>query len=181
MVPGRTIGDGGNVLQDGFFLTLEKTNTMVWTPGLIRGEWGDQVYKRRATDEGSTFWDRKRLRLSCANCEVTVAQSALKQHMPIQHGICLPHTRWVHEKGEVPATYFVSFPRVLQLVRFPIPVCPAVCHSAGRLQEHFMLRNFRSRLAVVQEGQEPLPHCDMCGMHMPSGRLIRHRRMAICD
>ena len=39
----------------------------------------------------------------------------------------------------------------------------------------------RSWIAVVQEGMEPLPRCDMCGMHMPAGRLIRHRRMARYD
>ena len=51
----------------------------------------------------------------------------------------------------------------------------------GRLREIFMIRNFWSQIAVVQEGIELLPHCDMCGMHIPAGRLIRHLRTARCD
>ena len=101
--------------------------------------------------------------------------------MLIQHEICVPQTREVYEKGEGPATYVVSFPRVLQSVRCPVPGFPAVCHSAGRLREHFMFRHFRSRIAVVQEVREPLPRCDMCGMHMPAGRLIRHLWTERCD
>ena len=34
---------------------------------------------------------------------------------------------------------------------------------------------------MVQEGKEPLPCCDLCGMHMPEERIIKHRRMARCD
>ena len=34
---------------------------------------------------------------------------------------------------------------------------------------------------MFQEGKEPMPRCDMCGMNMPAGRLIRHPRMAIYD
>ena len=44
-----------------------------------------------------------------------------------------------------------------------------------------MFRQFRSRIAVVQEGREPLPRCDMYKIHMPAGRLIRHLRTARCD
>ena len=33
----------------------------------------------------------------------------------------------------------------------------------------------------MQEGAEPLPRCGLCGMHMSSGRRIKHRRTQICD
>ena len=74
----------------------------------------------------------------------------------------------------------VSFPWVLQEVKIPVSWCPAVVHNAG-IREHFMYRHFRSKVVVVQEGAEPLPCCDLCGMHMPAGRLIRHRKTARCD
>ena len=57
---------------------LEKTKTMVFTPEFIWGKWGEHVYKRRATGEGATFWEPKRLRLSCAKCIVAIAQYYLK-------------------------------------------------------------------------------------------------------
>ena len=49
--------------------------------------------------EGETFRERKRVMVSCAECGVTVAQSYLKQHVMILHGLCVPHTRGVDEKG----------------------------------------------------------------------------------
>ena len=34
---------------------------------------------------------------------------------------------------------------------------------------------------MVQEGKETLPRCDFGGMHMPAGRIIRHRNTACCN
>ena len=61
-------------------------------------------------------------------------------------------------------TYMVSFPRVLKTVRFPLPGCPEVAHSAGRMREHFMYRNFLSQIEVVQEGGARCPAmtCAVC-------------------
>ena len=87
----------------------------------------------------------------------------------------------VDERGKGPSTYVVSFPKIIQSVRCPVPGCPARAHSARRLREHFMFRHFRSQIAVVQEGRETLPRCDMCGMHMSAGRIIKHRQTARCD
>ena len=77
--------------------------------------------------------------------------------------------------------HVVSIPRVLKLVKCPVPGCPAVVHSAERLQGKFMNRNFRSQVEVMQEGVKPLPHCDLCRIHMQAGRLIRHWRIQRCD
>ena len=44
-----------------------------------------------------------------------------------------------------------------------------------------MYRQFRSKVTVVQEGVEPLPFCEFCVMHIPAGRLIRHRRTVHWD
>ena len=59
--------------------------------------------------------------------------------------------------GVEPTTYVVSFPRVLKTVKFPVTGCPEVAHSAGRLRENFVYWHFLLRVAVVQEGKEPLP------------------------
>ena len=56
-----------------------------------------------------------------------------------------------------------------------------MAHSAGRLRENFMYPHFKSKVAVFQGGTEPLPRRDLCGMHMPAGRLIRHRKTARYD
>ena len=75
----------------------------------------------------------------------------------------------------------MCFPKVLQEVRFPVPGCPAVAHSAVLLPKYFMFFYFRSKVAVFQDGKEPLPCCDLCIINMLSGRLIRHRKTARCN
>ena len=75
----------------------------------------------------------------------------------------------------------VSFPKVLQEVICTVPGCPVVAHSAGRLRENFMFRHFRSKVAVVQEGKDPMHRYDLCGMYIPADRLISHRNTARYD
>ena len=36
-------------------------------------------------------------------------------------------------------------------------------------------------LDFLSHFENVLPHRNMCGMHMPAGRLIRHRRTARCE
>ena len=66
---------------------LKKTKAMVCMPDLIWGNWGEQAYKRRETGEREKFRERKRRRLSCTGCGVTVVSSYLKHHMDGLHGI----------------------------------------------------------------------------------------------
>ena len=101
------------------------------------------------------------MQLSCTKCGVTVSSLYLKQHMDQLYGIFLPQTRGFNEIGGVPITYVVSFPRVLQLVRYPVPGFPAVVHSTGQLQEHFMYQHFLLQVAVFQEVSEPLTCCGL--------------------
>ena len=44
-----------------------------------------------------------------------------------------------------------------------------------------MRRNLFARIAVVQEGREPLPRCDLCGMHMPEGLILKHQQTKRSD
>ena len=114
---------------------LYRTKVMMCTPGFIWEMVGGMAYKIQATGEGATFRERKKESLSCATCGVTVAASYLKAHMARSHCICVPQTRGVDEVGRGPTKYVVSFPKVLQEVRCPVPGFPAVAHSAGILCE----------------------------------------------
>ena len=60
---------------------LDKTKALVCTPGYIWGKWSDESYTRIATREGETFRERKRARVSCKVCGVTVAALSLKGKM----------------------------------------------------------------------------------------------------
>ena len=79
----------------GIDTNLDKNKAMVCTPGFISGKLGDLAYKKRATREGANFRERKKTRVSCATCGVTMAVSYLKAHMDRIHGICAPQTRRV--------------------------------------------------------------------------------------
>ena len=164
----------------GLKTNLGKTKVMVCTPGFIWGKRGELVYKRLARREGETFRYRKKTRVSCTMCGVTVAEYYLKTNTERSHGICVPQTRGADELGGGPYTYAVYFPRVLQEVKCLVPGCPSEAHSAGRLHEHFIYRHFKFNVVVVQERMEPLPCYELYRMHIPAGRLIRHRRTARC-
>ena len=154
---------------------------MVCTHGFIWDNWEETAYKRRVTGEEETFREWKKTRVSCTVCGVTVSASYFKTHMTKNHGICVPQTRGVDEERGGPTIYVVSFPLVLQEVKFPVLGCPSVAHNTGILRENFMYCHFRSKVLVVQEVTEPLPRCDLRGMHMPSGWLIRQRRTTCCN
>ena len=97
------------------------------------------------------------------------------------HGICIPQTRSVKEVGGGPTTYLVSFPRLFQEVKCPVTGFPEVAHSSGRLRKHFMCHHFRSKVMMFQDRAEPLPPFDLCGLHMPARRVIKHQRTACYD
>ena len=105
-----------------------------------------------------------------------MARFSFKHQITIQLGICVPQTRGVEEKREGTTTYVLSLSRVLKLVRCKVLGFPAVAHSAGRMKDHFMFRHFQSRIVVVQEVKELLPHCNLCRMHMPSGENANGKR-----
>ena len=44
-----------------------------------------------------------------------------------------------------------------------------------------MYRNWKAEVVIIQEGLEPLPICNNCGMHMLVVRLTKQRRTAICE
>ena len=44
-----------------------------------------------------------------------------------------------------------------------------------------MYRHWKSKEEILQEGPEPIPRCDQCGMHMPADKLFKNRRTEICN
>ena len=100
--------------------------------------------------------------------------------MERSHGVILPQTRGVNVGGGGFTTYVVSLPRILKSMECSVPGCPVISYSADRMQENFMYRYACPKVAVLQEGRETLPRCDMCGMHMPAGRMLKHQRTARC-
>ena len=89
---------------------------MLCTPGFVWGQQGAALYKRRATGEGGTFWERNKNRVISEECKGEMAASYLCHHMDITHGIVMPQNRGVDIGGGVPETYRVSFLQVMNSV-----------------------------------------------------------------
>ena len=126
----------------GLEMNLDKTNALVCTPGYIWREWIEAAYKRRATGEGGTFRERKRARVNCTVCKLTVETSSLKGHTEKNNGRSTPPTREVEiggargwgGEGGVPVTYVDSFPQVLKTVISLVTGCWEVAHSVSRMR-----------------------------------------------
>ena len=106
--------------------------------------------------------------------------SSMRHHMERSHGRVLPQVRGVDARGGGLEVYKVSFPRILKSVEFPVEGCPARAKNPERLREHFVFRHWKSKVAIFQEGPEPLLWCDQCGMHMQAARLFKHRQSDKC-
>ena len=72
------------------------------------------------------------------------------------------------------------FPNIINSVDCQVEECPTREKTLGRLWENFMVWHWKSKLAILQEVQEPLPWYDKCGMHMQSVRLFKHRQSDKC-
>ena len=147
------------------------------TPGYIWGKRIETAYKNRASRKGETFKERKRARVSCTVCRVTVVASSLKGHTEMQNDRIAPHMREVEIGGGGGIYLCDPPPWVLKMVSCPVTGYTAAAHIAGRPRENFMDRNFLSRIEVVKEGREPIPCYKLCGMNMSEGRLTKHQHM----
>ena len=58
--------------------------------------------------------------------------------------------------------------------------CPERANIPGIMRENLMYRHWKSKVAIMQEGMEPLPWCDQCGMHMTADRILKHRHTDKC-
>ena len=88
-----------------------------------------------------------------------MATSSFCHHMEKSHGIVLPQSRGVDVGGRGMETYMVYFPWILKLLECPVDGCPERPNSPGGLMEHFMYQHWKSKVAILQEGMEPLPRC----------------------
>ena len=150
---------------------------MISTVGFICGHIGEVAYNHREMGEGEKFWERISTRVIISECGTTMAASSIRNHMERSIVVIPPQTQGFDVGGEGPTTYVVSLPIILKSVECPLIVCIKKSHSAGKMLEHFMHRNFDLKDTVLQEESKMLPRCNMCGIHVPAGHLINNRMM----
>ena len=96
------------------------------------------------------------------------------------HGKLFPQVRGVGVMVGGLEVYKVSFPRIINLVEYLVEGCLAMKKTPGRLMEHFMFRHCKSKVAILQEGPEPLPLCNKCGMHIQATRHFNYQHSDKC-
>ena len=161
----------------GMITNICNTKSIVCNPGFIRVKQDTVAYKKRVTGEWAMFWERNKTRLSCKDYVGAMAESSLRHKMKRTHRIFLPHTQGVDVSRGGLDIYVVYFPLLLKLVACLLDGYLAQANNSGRLREHFMYWHWKSKVAIIQEGPEPLPQCDHCGMYTLAARLVKHRRM----
>ena len=109
-----------------------------------------------------------------------MAASSLRHHTERAHGRVLPQVRGVDVGGGGLEVYKVSFPRIIKSVDCPVERCPSKAKTPGRLRRYLMFCHWKLKVAILQEGPEPLPQCDQCGMHMQADRFFRHFQSENC-
>ena len=106
--------------------------------------------------------------------------SSRRHHMEQSHALILPQTRAVDVVGVGTTTYLASFPWILKSVECPVTRFPEISYNTGWMLEHFMYRHFLSKVTVLKEGKDTLPHCNICVMHMPAGQILKYQRNMCC-
>ena len=64
--------------------------------------------------------------------------------------------------------------RVLKSAACPVERFPERANNPARLREHFMYLHWKYKMDILQEGQDPLPRRDHCGIHIRVARTIKH-------
>ena len=104
-------------------------------------------------------------------------------HMKLQHGISVDE-RWSwltsSMRGE-PRTYRMSFLSKGGPQSFSVEGCPKQAATRTAMQVHFLHRNFRNTVVILEEGSPPHPWCPRCDILVPWRALNgRHIATAQC-
>ena len=86
--------------------------------------------------------------------------------MDISHGIIIKWNWGVDINVGGPEAYKVSFTCVLKLVVCLIDGCPERAQNPVRLRDHFMHRNWKPQIAILQERMTPILQSNLCGIHI---------------
>ena len=163
----------------GLACNTRKTETMTCLPGAIPCPISDGAMRRRHADgQGDTFRVRQRRRIECPTCGLGLAQGSLANHRLRVHGLVTVANDNVAPPLP-PIAYQVSFPATLRNRLCPVEGCNARPTCRESLRRHFVYRHFADTICILEEGSQPLPKCELCGMHVKLS-ASRHRTSQTC-
>jgi len=165
----------------GLKTNVRKTVAMICMPHCIAGRQSDEAYRHRMTGAGHSHRERKRLKVTCPECNAELAGSSLRAHMESQHGAThRASTPTVPDAS--PDAYRVSFPRQTKSIECPIEGCHGRAATRQALRVHFQHRHPHDTVVILEEGTFPYPKCELCDLQIPWETFngTSHRHTAMC-
>ena len=106
-----------------------------------------------------------------------MAASPLHHHMERSQRMFMPQTQGVYLGGGGPCGVLPTGVEVSAMYGGQVNEEDILTNKTYIV---FMYRHWKVKNVILQEGPEPLPQCDRCGVHILAARLWRHKRMASC-
>jgi hypothetical protein len=178
--------------RTGMQVNTGKTKTMIITGAKITARQSTPAYKRRMTGEGETHREKKRTRVTCPMCEVTMQEKYLPDHLRYIHsgrrGDAAQNDEQEEEKeGEADEADIEEEEEEQEEVTYTMsmehrdgtgacPKCSTLIKERYGMRRHFMHRHLNDKIIIEEEGE--LPRCPSCGMF---GRINgTHQRSRTC-
>jgi hypothetical protein len=121
--------------------------------------------------------------VSCPVCDKALSEGALPNHLLWQHGQA-PHATPDQLPGpfhQEACLYTVNFPLYSQGVDCPVEGCPAVCKTRFLVRRHFTWQHPTQDIHIPEEGPEPLPKCEYCGLRASNTHSQAHIGTMLCQ
>jgi len=118
--------------------------------------------------------------VECSICNKGLAHASLPAHMLSQHGVVYLDNQPA-PADEPAAEYRMNVPGHPISVDCPVDGCDGRATKRYNMRKHFMHRHPNDTPIILEEGNRPLPKCELCGMHVPYIALNSgHQRTATC-
>jgi hypothetical protein len=150
----------------GLRMNANKTKAMICTPGQLYTRISSPAYQRLIGNlDGPTHSLRKKRRVICDICEVTIQIRHLARHRRDQHGIAIPQAenRTPPHLSNPGTTYLVQIPNCRDKAICPVSGCGATVTARYGMRRHFHHRHINDTTIIIEE-EGPLPRCESCGM-----------------
>ena len=133
------------------------------------------AYGRRLTGKGTSYKDRQRERVECAECGEQLAVGSMTSHLMSRHGKAARRRRqWTPQKETGAKIYRMSFPTKGGSWRCPVEGCPGTLATRTAMRVHFVHRHVQDTVVMLEEGNFPQPRCARCDMQVPQKALNGH-------
>jgi hypothetical protein len=163
------------------FTNAAKTKAMMCTSGRIREGYSDEAYTLHKSGLETTA-DRKRRRVDCQICGVSLQAGSVQGHLETQHNVYQSFVlNRVIVKERSPVIYRAIASLTTGHYFFPVANCVGEASTWWNLRWHFLECHPQDLVVCPNEGSAPLPKCLRCGMQTAPGALLRnHQATVLC-